>query len=94
MFKSCAQLSKSRQKLDLILGNKVVQKLKFSKNVNNKKCAPIIIFFWLLVLGIKEGLVECATVCVKSVVILIHMLQYISSKALAILVGVGSLPAY
>ena len=28
---------------------------------------------WLLVLGIKEGLVECATVCVKSVVIL----QYI-----------------
>jgi hypothetical protein len=26
---------------------------------------------WLLVLGIKEGLVECATVCIKSVVILI-----------------------
>ena len=25
---------------------------------------------WLLVLGIKEGFVECATVCVKSVVIL------------------------
>ena len=25
---------------------------------------------WLLVLGIKEGLVECATVCIKSVVIL------------------------
>jgi hypothetical protein len=25
---------------------------------------------WLLVLGLKEGLVECATVCVKSVVIL------------------------
>ena len=25
---------------------------------------------WLLVLGIKKGLVECATVCVKSVVIL------------------------
>ena len=25
---------------------------------------------WLLVLGIKEGLVECATVCVQSVVIL------------------------
>ena len=25
---------------------------------------------WVLVLGIKEGLVECATVCVKSVVIL------------------------
>ena len=82
--------------------------MKFSKNVNNKKCAPPIIFFnrnnqiifdikltlkvrilpflttfaqlsarlknflggWLLVLGIEEGLVECATVCVKSVVIL------------------------
>ena len=26
---------------------------------------------WLLVFGIKEGLVECATVCVKSVVILL-----------------------
>ena len=25
---------------------------------------------WLLVLGIKEGLLECATVCVKSEVIL------------------------
>ena len=25
---------------------------------------------WLLVLGIMEGLVECATVCVKSLVIL------------------------
>ena len=24
---------------------------------------------WLLFLGLKEGLVECATVCVKSVVI-------------------------
>ena len=28
---------------------------------------------WLLVLDIKEGLVECATVCVKSVVILEFM---------------------
>jgi hypothetical protein len=25
---------------------------------------------WLLILGLKEGLVECATVCVKSEVIL------------------------
>ena len=25
---------------------------------------------WLLVLGLKEGLVECATVCIKSEVIL------------------------
>ena len=92
--------------------------MKFSKNVNNKKCAPKIIFFnefffkkdsdifwrrkltlkvrilpflttfaqlsarlknflgcWLLVLGIKEGLVECATVCVKSVVILLYSLD-------------------
>ena len=28
---------------------------------------------WLLVLGLKEGLVECATVCVKSWVILIYI---------------------
>ena len=28
---------------------------------------------WLLVLDLKEGLVECATVCVKSVVILLDM---------------------
>ena len=28
---------------------------------------------WLLVLGIKEGLVECATECVKSEVILVHL---------------------
>ena len=27
---------------------------------------------WLLVLGIKEGLVGCATMCVKSVVILLY----------------------
>ena len=38
-------MSKSGQKLDDILENKVVEKLKFSKNVNNKKCAPKIIFF-------------------------------------------------
>ena len=87
--------------------------MKFSKNVNNKKCAPKIIFFyekkirkdsdnfwhrkltlkvrilafsttftqltariknflvgWLLFWGLKEGLVECAIVCVKSWVIL------------------------
>ena len=33
------------QKLDPILENKVVQKLKFLKNVNNKKPAPKLIFF-------------------------------------------------
>ena len=27
---------------------------------------------WLLILGLKEGLVECATVCVKSEVILVQ----------------------
>ena len=86
-----------------------------SKNVDNKKCAPKLIFFnekkiekdsdnfrhrkltlkvrilpfltsftqltarlknflrfWLLVLDLKEGLVECAIVCVKSEVILEH----------------------
>jgi hypothetical protein len=45
VFKSCVQLSKSLQKLDIILENKVVQKLKFPKNVNNKRCAPKIKFF-------------------------------------------------
>ena len=45
VFKSCAQLSKTRQKLDVILENKVVLKLKFSKNANNKKCGPKMIFF-------------------------------------------------
>ena len=41
---------------------------------------------WLLVLGLKEGLVECATVCVKSVVILLHIytIQYWTSAKLAI----------
>ena len=32
-------------KLDVILENKVVSKVKFSKNVNNVKCSPKIIFF-------------------------------------------------
>ena len=34
-----------RQKLGPILESKVVQKLKFLKNVNNKKPAPKLIFF-------------------------------------------------
>ena len=38
-------MSKSRQKFDVILENKVIQKLKFSKNVNNKKCASKILHF-------------------------------------------------
>jgi hypothetical protein len=37
-------LSKSCQKLDVILENKVVYKLKFSKNVNKKIFAPEIIY--------------------------------------------------
>ena len=39
---------------------------------------------WLLVLGIKEGLVKCATVCVKSVVILIHSLNHSMSSSCGI----------
>jgi hypothetical protein len=31
--------------LSTFLENKVLQKLKFAKNVNNEKCAPKIIFF-------------------------------------------------
>ena len=34
----------SRQKLGSFLENKVLPKLKFSKNANNKKCAPKMIF--------------------------------------------------
>ena len=44
-FKYCDQLSKSCQKLGVILENKVVQKLKFPKSVNNKRCTPKIKFF-------------------------------------------------
>ena len=90
--------------------------MKFPKNVNNKRCAPKIKFFyeiffqkysdifwhrkltlkvrilpfsttftqltariknflrgWWLILSLYEGLLECATVCVKSEVILIHI---------------------
>ena len=94
----------------------MVQKLKFSKSVDNKKSAAKMIIptkkklerfgsfltlkidfesqnfailtastqltarlknllrGWLLILGLKEGLVECVTVCVKSQVILTLML--------------------
>ena len=34
---------------------------------------------WLLILGLKEGLVECATVCVKSEVILINIVDLCAS---------------
>ena len=38
---------------------------------------------WLLVLGLKEGLVECARVCVKSVVILpVHISVIICTTVL------------
>ena len=39
------ELLMSRQRLDVILENKVLKKLKFSKNANNKKCAPKMILF-------------------------------------------------
>ena len=38
-------MSKSCQKLGAILENKVVWKLNLSKNVNNQKYAPQMIFF-------------------------------------------------
>ena len=37
------RLMKRHQKLDVILENKVIEKLMLSKNVNNKKCAPQLI---------------------------------------------------
>ena len=36
----------SLRKLGSFLENKVLQKSKFLKNVNNKKCAPKMIFFY------------------------------------------------
>ena len=51
-------------------------KLAKSKNL----CCHLVVFTrysllmgWLLVLDLKEGLVECATMCVKSVVILLFL---------------------
>ena len=41
---SCCQLNKSHQKFDIVLENKVVKKLRLSKIINNKKCAPKMIF--------------------------------------------------
>ena len=35
---------------------------------------------WLLVLSLKEGLVECATVCIKSVVILANIVTDCQQK--------------
>ena len=43
--KNYFKLLLSRQKLGTFLENKVLQKLKLSKNVNNKKCAPKMIYF-------------------------------------------------
>ena len=39
------ELPLNRQKLGTFLQNKVLQKLKFSKNISNKKCAPKLTFF-------------------------------------------------
>jgi hypothetical protein len=46
----------SQQKLGTLLENQVLQKLKFSKNVNNEKCPPKIILFHeiLIILEIKR----------------------------------------
>ena len=35
---------------------------------------------WLLFLGLKEGLVECATVCDKSLVILLDTIEIVESQ--------------
>ena len=43
--KNYFKLLLSRQKLGTFLEKKVLQKLKLSKNVNNKKHAPKMIFF-------------------------------------------------
>ena len=53
MFLSLFKLSKSRQKLEVILENKVHSlKIDAAKNVNNKKCA----IFWQLLLKWQQHL--------------------------------------
>ena len=44
--RSCVQLSKSGQKLDIILENEVLRKYNLTKNVNNKKSVPTMIFIY------------------------------------------------
>ena len=46
---------------------------------------------WLLVLGIKKGLVECATVCVKSVVILTYLRPSVSPTGIC---GIGHIDSH
>ena len=36
---------------------------------------------WLLVIGLKKSLLECATACIKSEVILIHSMKYVTLKS-------------
>ena len=48
MFFFCifnAEIAQCHKKLDFILGTKVIQFLKLSKNVFYKKCGPKLIFF-------------------------------------------------
>ena len=45
----------------------------------------------MLVLGIKEGLVECATVCVKSVVILTYLRPSVSPTGIC---GIGHIDSH
>jgi hypothetical protein len=49
-------------------GEKALESFKIFAQVNSRLMEFLI--GWLLVLGLKECLVECATVCVKSVVML------------------------
>ena len=48
---------------------------------------------WLLVLGLKEGLVECATVCLKSWVILMFVLAMLTPTLCAFPINAISLIA-
>ena len=64
--------------MTIIFENKVLLKLKLSKNVDNRKAAPKLISFnekkkllgSSLAFTLKEGPVRCAKVCDKSWVIL------------------------
>ena len=59
-------------------GEKVLESFKIFAQVNSRLME--FLMGWLLVLGLKECLVECATVCVKSVVILNNLVSFLSDK--------------
>ena len=52
-------------------GEKVLENFKIFAQVNSRLME--FLMGWLVVLGLKKCLVECATVCIKSEVILMYL---------------------